>query len=63
MAMLSRSLEQQHIVRLVADGRDLRSRQGKAGGQISDHRALIRILVGDVEIVGLRPVRRRAVTE
>ena len=29
----------------------------------SDHRALVRVLVGDVEIVGLRAVGRRALPE
>ena len=31
--------------------------------EILHHRALVRVLVGDVEVIGLRPGRRRALAE
>ena len=60
MAMLRPALEHQHVVRHVADCRDLRRPGPKVLRQIVDDGALVRVRVGDVELVGLRPVRRRA---
>src|SRR6516162_8077155 len=53
------ALEHQHVVWLIADGRNLLRRHAEVLHEIFHHGALVRVLVGDVEANGLRPVGGR----
>src|SRR5215813_3865478 len=57
------ALEHQDVVWLVADGRDLLGWYFEPVGQVLQYRTLVCILVGDVQVVGLRPVGARSRAE
>src|SRR6516162_1826933 len=48
------ALEHQYVIWLITDGRNLLRRYADVLGEIFYNRALIRVLVGDVEVIGLR---------
>ena len=48
---------------MTTDGDDLRGREADNVREIFYDRAFVRVLLGDVDIVGLRPARRHALSQ
>src|SRR5215831_8343275 len=59
----ARALEHQHVVWLIADGRNLLRRNADVLHEIFHYGALVRVLVGDVEVIWLRSVGGRMLAE
>src|SRR6516162_7190977 len=57
------ALEHQYVIWLIADGCNLLRRHADVLREVLYHGALVRVLVGDVEVIGLRSVGGRVLAE